>query len=223
VSIQRTFIAASEGAVSLGIVSNVGEVLVTVDPGAARARVVVSTDAAAGPSADVVRGAKAADEVHDQFAVMAVAVPDAAGIVTDAHTVTVHATLPPGSSVTLHSLFANLRVEGDLHMLSFTTTTGSVAAGGVNILTGESAEGAVTAASVNTVAKVGTGTGDVTIDAYGGHSLEVATVSGVVELTATEQASGPATVTTITSVARVHGASHVDLRGRSVTGRILPL
>ena len=29
-SIQRTFIAASEGAVSLGIMSNVGEVLVTV-------------------------------------------------------------------------------------------------------------------------------------------------------------------------------------------------
>ncbi|MFF4205515.1 hypothetical protein ACFYZ8_33255 [Streptomyces sp. NPDC001668] len=222
-SLQRTFTAASEGAVCLGLASPIGEILVTVDTAATRAEVVVSAGAPDSPSADVVRGAKAAGEVNDRYAAMAVIVPDGPGIVTDTDTVAVHATLPPDSSLVLDTQFANLRVEGDLHMLSFNSGAGSIVAEGVNVLTGSTVDGNVTVARVHQVVDVETGDGDVTVDAYGGRSLDVETVTGAVDLTATAQASGSARVATIASVARVRGAFNVDLQGRSVSGSVLAM
>jgi hypothetical protein len=255
VSTQRTFTAAAPGAVNIGVASNVGEVLVTVNPTVTRAKAVVSTSASVGPYADAVRGATAEVEVVGRENRMCVEVPEIAatvigsggstynfagsfniggnvtpgnaGSLADAvsgDTITVHLTVPPGSSVVLETRSANLRVEeGDLHVIGFRALSGSVTAQGVNVLAGETTSGAVTAGHVKSAAAVRTASGDVTFTAYSGEGLEVDTASGVVDLTATAQASGKARVTTVSSVALVRGAAYLDLEGRSVSGQVIPL
>ncbi|MFF4205514.1 DUF4097 family beta strand repeat-containing protein [Streptomyces sp. NPDC001668] len=261
-STQRTFTAAVDGPVSIGVMSGIGEVRVTVDSTAVRATAAVSTGAPDGPLAKAVRDATSINETGDGQPRMYVEIPDVAARVVrsggstynfagrvavsdvtvgsvrksvftvssagecdsrDTDTITVHVTVPPDSSVVLDTKSANLRVDGDLHVLGFRTVSGSVTADGVNILVGGTASGAVTAGHVKSAAKVKTESGDVTVNAYSGDSLEVETGSGTVEVTATTQACGPAAITTVSSIALVHGATRLDLQGQSVTGRVVPL
>lgn len=138
-----------------------------------------------------------------------------------AGTLTVDVTLPYGSSLRLTTTSASLQVRsGDLNHLDVQTVSGSVETKGVRHLTANTTSGSVYVDSAQTSVTVNSVSGAVEIGAYYGSHFTASTVSGAIRMTATPAASGPVTARTVSGSITTRAADHLDVRTRSVSGRI---
>lgn len=135
--------------------------------------------------------------------------------------ITVTLRLPEMSSVQVTTTSADVSTAGDvLQVLDVDSQSGDIQAETVRDLRVKTMSGDVEVTRVDCEVNIGTMSGDVEIGAYNGTRFSVNTMSGDIDASATPMASGRMDIKSMSGDITTRGATHLNPRCGSMSGRI---
>ena len=244
---ERTFTTTTAGITALHLPA--GRARVTVDPAAKTAIVRLHTqDAGDSPAADAIRNARhdtgqglsvivpdngsggggnvtvisggRFSNVSISNGTVTINGVRVSGDGRSSRGITADVTVPPGTELVFRSTSSDLDVTGPLAGLDAVTVSGDITAGMVAGARVQTTSGDIELSAVSEQLDARTVSGDIEVGTYSGGQAALNSVSGDVELAATQAASGALSAQTVSGDVRLRGAGHLHPRVSSVSGRV---
>ncbi|HTE56984.1 MAG TPA: DUF4097 family beta strand repeat-containing protein [Kofleriaceae bacterium] len=134
--------------------------------------------------------------------------------------ITAEVTMPPGTALRFRSESANLHASGPLPSLDATSISGDIEAGVVGTASAKTTSGDVDIDVVTHQIVATSVSGDIEVGSYSGESAVLSSASGDIALSATREARGALSASSISGDVRLRGAAHLNPQASSVSGRV---